>query len=607
MLKFFLPLTLIIFTTVSQSQTQLPYGDLDEIERSKSILANYTCDDLTEKAKNQNFSLKNLAALRALIRNCEGFTFDITQLSDFERKLYAADLTLLSAPHIIEIKPPEWTIKDLQQAIKSEKIASEKFKLYKQLRLKQRSLPDRKDYLKTSEALLKWALNNYKLNKGKKDKTIAGAAFSIAYESAQLLAKAQWTENNVPEAEKAIEKALKVLKPKNSVAELYFLKARIEEEAKKPEEAVKLYDLTLADMSKYDTKNLSFNIDRVMWLKAWILYKEKKYDEAEPAFSSLAAATPDLSERSRSLFYQARCLKFLKQDDAAKKLLESIPQDDFFGYYGLVSYRELGKKLPALKTISPIKTLNIDLQLGSTEPNNRAIYNDLVKYRELGLAEKSIALIAKSKQEELNLSLNFAKNNKIYLPLFRAFSRLDNAEKIEVFIAYPDLIFPRPYLDEVKAMADKTKLPTSLIYSIMKQESAFNEKAHSGADAMGLMQVIPRLARQLAKKFEVPFNSNEDLYNPTTNIKLGSYELMEQVRRQNGQLTFVAAAYNAGPGALSGWLKNRKRDDILEFIEEIPYEETRTYVKLIARNKLFYERVSNQDTEYDFPADFLSN
>ena len=80
---------------------------------------------------------------------------------------------------------------------------------------------------------------------------------------------------------------------------------------------------------------------------------------------------------------------------------------------------------------------------------------------------------------------------------------------------------------------------------------------------------------------------------------------MEQVRKQSGQLTYVAAAYNAGPNALAGWLKTRKRPDIIEFIEEIPYDETRTYVKIIARNKLFYDRISKRDEEHSFPIEFL--
>ena len=156
-------------------------------------------------------------------------------------------------------------------------------------------------------------------------------------------------------------------------------------------------------------------------------------------------------------------------------------------------------------------------------------------------------------------------------------------------------------------MAEKTSIPESLIYSIIKQESAFNEKTRSPADALGLMQMIPRLAKQLSKKFDVVYKDPDDLFAPEINIQLGSFELMEQIKKQSGQLTFVAAAYNAGPSALNGWLKSRIGSDILEFIEEIPYEETRTYVKLIARNKLFYDRISKRDDEHFFPSDFLTD
>ena len=72
-------------------------------------------------------------------------------------------------------------------------------------------------------------------------------------------------------------------------------------------------------------------------------------------------------------------------------------------------------------------------------------------------------------------------------------------------------------------------------------------------------------------------------------------------------MTFVAAAYNAGPGALSGWLKQRKpAEDIFDFIESIPYDETRLYVKIIARNKLFYERFESPQKPYPFPAEFVT-
>lgn len=592
-------LTLIfIFTTSCQSQMLLPFSDLDDIEKDSSVLSSFTCDELIERANDKSFSLKNLAALRALAR-CKDFTFDISQISDFERKLYAQEIGNLDLTKIENKLVADLSVKDLINNIKKEKIAADKFKLYKQLRLKQKRNASRNDLIKTTKAMYKWALQNYKKNKN--DNT----AYSILNETAQLAIKTHWTDDNAKLADKIANESIAQIKDR-SVAELLYLKGRILEEAKKTAEAVIQYDLTIEDIKKYAPKYISFNMDRILWLKAWILYKEKNYVEAEKAFANLAAATTDLNEKSKAQFYQARSLKFLNQPEQATLLLESISQNDFFGYYGLVSYRELGRKFPALKNLKRTNALTYDLDLKFISETERDIFKSLVKYREFNLSEKAISLISKSKGDEINLGLYLAKNSQIYMALFRAFAKLDNNEKIDVFLTYPELVFPQPYQEQVNEMASKTKLPSSLIYSIIKQESAFNKKARSPADAMGLMQVIPKLAKQLSKKFEVPYRTSRDLFDPSINIQLGSFELMEQVKKQNGQLTYVAAAYNAGPGALASWLKNRNRSDILEFVEEIPYDETRTYVKLIARNKLFYERISNRDIEHDFPDDFLN-
>ena len=66
-------------------------------------------------------------------------------------------------------------------------------------------------------------------------------------------------------------------------------------------------------------------------------------------------------------------------------------------------------------------------------------------------------------------------------------------------------------------------------------------------------------------------------------------------------MAFVAAAYNAGPNALARWLTEHKTDDIFEFIENIPYDETKSYVKIIARNQVFYERLKDRTAEFSFP------
>lgn len=590
---------ILSLTTACQSQSLLPYSDTAEIENGKSVLTSYTCDDLVEKAQDKSFSLKNLAALRASAR-CKDFTFNINELSELEKRLYSNEIGNLDITKIEAKLASEYSVKELNAAIKSEKVAAQKFKFYKQLRLKQKKQKNRNDYIKTSDNMYKWALQNFKKNKKEAD------SYPIFYEASQLTVRSHWTQDNAKKAVQLINESIKLIAPTHSASELYFLKGRIAEESKNTTEAVVQYDLALQDIQKHNPKNLTFSNDRILWLKAWILYKNKNYAESEKAFALLANSTVELSERSRAQFYQARCLKFLNQEAQAKIILESIMQNDFFGYYGLVTYRELGRKMPALKNIKSNNVFKYDLKLNFLSSTEKNIFTDLVKYREFSLSEKAVGLLSKSKQDEVTLALYLAKTNQLYMPLFRAFAKLDNDEKVDVFINFPDYVFPQPHTERVNQMATKTKLPTSLIYSIMKQESAFNEKARSPADAMGLMQVIPRLAKQLSRKFEVPYREPQDLYNPEINIQLGSFELMEQVKKQNGQLTYVAAAYNAGPGALSSWLKTRKRDDVLEFIEEIPYDETRTYVKLIARNKLFYERISNRDNEHEFPNDFLN-
>ena len=100
-------------------------------------------------------------------------------------------------------------------------------------------------------------------------------------------------------------------------------------------------------------------------------------------------------------------------------------------------------------------------------------------------------------------------------------------------------------------------------------------------------------------------NNAEDLFNPDVNIPLGTYELTDQIKRQKGQLPYVGIAYNAGPGRLKQWLAQPHSSDMFEFIESIPYEETRNYVKFAARNMLFYQRLAEPDKEFHFPKEFI--
>lgn len=566
------------------------------------------CEVLLEKAQDSRSPLQRLAALRAA-RLCAGPPVDLSSLSELEKKLFSAEISALpkaipnepSAPPSAE-QPADTAPKlSLEQQIKSEKNPTEKLRLYKQLRADYKKQQKKEKYLKVTDEMSRWARQLYKKKTGETE------YYSVAYEAAQLAARAHWTENRTEQAKKILQESVHLLKRHRSVAELYFLQGRIADEEKKYTDAVRYYELAAADVKKYSPADISFKPDRVAWLRAWILYKEKKYPEAESAFNALAENTTDLSEKSRALFFKSRCLSYLKAPELAKKSLQQIIDQDFFGYYSLVAHRELGRKFAALSTYKKTEPSSWPENLNFLTTLEHKLFTALAESGEYELAEKLISVLERPQPEELALTIYLAEKHRFYMPLFRTFARLDNTAKFNVFVTHPDLIFPQPHSEIVAKMSEKTQLRPSLIYSIMKQESGFNPKARSAADAFGLMQVIPPLARQLAKKFSVPYSTETDLYSPEINIQLGALELMQQVGKQKGQLSFVAAAYNAGPEALAQWRKTRARDDLVEFIEEIPYEETRTYVKLITRNLLFYERVSKRNIEHDFPSEFLNS
>ncbi len=562
-----------------------------------SRLTEMSCEKLIEKSQDTSFSLKGLAGLRAH-RNCKNFRYDFQNLSDLERKLYVEEIEELDPKKLPTTG--SLTLAELKKKLQAAEKPDEKFKAYKLLRARQKNNGLRNDFLRTTAELFNWSKAEWKKDQKNEDNI---ARF---YEATLLLARTYWTEGRIPQADSTLSDTLRQLKGLTSVAEIYYIKGRMDDELSRSEDAVSNYDLALEDVKQNAPKNVSFTNDRIMWLKSWILYKNRQWEAAEKSFSELALSTADNSERSKALFFQGRCLNQLDKKIEAKLVFEKIIKDDFFSFYGLVTYNELGLKLPALSQLAYEKKFPFDPDLKFLEENERKIFTDLVRYKEINIAERAVPILSKSLDKQVNLSIYLADYGKRFLPLFASFAKLDNNDRVEVFAKFSDLLFPQPYIDNVKKMSEKTSIPSSLIYSIMKQESAFNEKTRSSADAIGLMQMIPRLAKQISKKFAVDYKKPDDLYNPNINIQLGSLELMEQVRRQSGQLTYVAAAYNAGPNALAGWLRTRKRADIVEFIEEIPYDETRTYVKIIARNKLFYERISKRDEEHAFPTEFLT-
>jgi soluble lytic murein transglycosylase len=143
----------------------------------------------------------------------------------------------------------------------------------------------------------------------------------------------------------------------------------------------------------------------------------------------------------------------------------------------------------------------------------------------------------------------------------------------------------------VRAAAHARGVDPLLVTALIRQESLFDPEAVSGADARGLMQLLPRTADEIARSTGVPPPESGALHDTTTNIDLGVALLARLLARYGGSEAKALAAYNAGEDAVTKWERRYGDRDADEFVELISYRETRDYVKTVLRNYRLYRRI----------------
>jgi soluble lytic murein transglycosylase len=156
-----------------------------------------------------------------------------------------------------------------------------------------------------------------------------------------------------------------------------------------------------------------------------------------------------------------------------------------------------------------------------------------------------------------------------------------------------ELLYPRPYDPEVKRSAQLTRLPPSLIYAVIRQESLYRPDAASSANALGLMQLLPTTAQATARRAGLPAPTRASLLQPSVNVPLGSSFLRYLLDRSDGQWPLAIASYNAGPAAARRWLAAQPVDTDI-WVENIPFNETRTYVQRVHWHSLVFEWLADR-------------
>lgn len=233
--------------------------------------------------------------------------------------------------------------------------------------------------------------------------------------------------------------------------------------------------------------------------------------------------------------------------------------------------------LVRLKAWSKIDSLRF-LKLELKRLNNHSIPSLLVN------ASTEKQLFLRSDLHILNAKIiQFSEN---YLATFRYLYQVLEKKEVIFNRELLELLYPRPFLEVLSKTLGKESLDPIVVLSLIRQESVFNPFARSPVGARGLMQLMPLTAKRFKKSV-----NDSHLINPKTNIDLGTKYFKNLIKRYDGNLVYVLAAYNAGESRVERWknLYFTTDETILKNIEAIPFNETRNYVKLIFRNIYFYK------------------
>jgi soluble lytic murein transglycosylase len=157
--------------------------------------------------------------------------------------------------------------------------------------------------------------------------------------------------------------------------------------------------------------------------------------------------------------------------------------------------------------------------------------------------------------------------------------------------AFWDFLSPVTHKQLLYELSGKYQVDPLLLAAIVRSESSFNPLAESDKGALGLMQLMPDTAAQMARELKLNYQDSDDLYTQETNLRLGTLYFSKLLRAFDGNLVLGLAAYNAGPAKVRGWnlMAFGKEQDLL--VSEIPLEETRGYVRRVLWNYRLFKRM----------------
>jgi soluble lytic murein transglycosylase len=315
------------------------------------------------------------------------------------------------------------------------------------------------------------------------------------------------------------------------------------------------------------------------WRTGWVRYLAGEYDVAAKAFGRAARGGKDL--RVAAEYWRARALERLGSPEAGERL-EHIADRHPTSYYGMIAEERLGRPTPAPTGGIEPTPVGFPADLGGAHAERARVL--------LGLGLMRLA------QPEVDALRGVASERQLieaYAAVEAPWAAIRVAGTLsrESRIGVRRYLYPLGFWPLLRPQAEARGLDPLFVAAVIRQESLFDPDAASPADAHGLMQLLPRTARDLATDLGRPPPDRSALRDPATSIQLGTLLLRRLLDRYDGSRVKALAAYNAGEDAVAKWERRYPDRPEDEFVELISFRETRDYVKAVLRHYQTYRTV----------------
>ncbi|NOT68295.1 MAG: transglycosylase SLT domain-containing protein [Methylophilaceae bacterium] len=342
--------------------------------------------------------------------------------------------------------------------------------------------------------------------------------------------------------------------------------------------AARRHDPTALEMYKRArlTQSVSSSASPTKDQLAWMVRAALRQKDWVSVIAAVDAMPPDLREAGAWRYWKGRALKEQKQIPAANAIL--VPLSHERHYYGLLALEELGDSINAPPNVYK-----------ATAEEISAVKNLPAVQRAFEL--QRLDMRTEARQEWAWALRNF-DDKQLIAAAEVAFQEawydvaINTADKTRLLHDF-ELRYPTLYRDNMQNYARENQLDESWVYGLIRQESRFISFAKSGVGASGLMQIMPATAKWIAKRLGISDYSPGVVNQLKTNIQFGTHYLRYVLDQMNGQSVMATAAYNAGPGRPKRWAAAQALEAAI-YIENIPFEETRTYVQKVMANAQYY-------------------